>query len=70
MPVDYERLAVELARHPAKLAALKQKLDSNRSTTPMFDTELFTRQLENAYTMMVERHRAGLAPDDIVVRGR
>jgi len=36
----------------------------------MFDTELFTRQLENAYTMMVERHRAGLAPDDIVVRDR
>jgi predicted O-linked N-acetylglucosamine transferase (SPINDLY family) len=67
---DYERLAVELARQPERLAAFKQKLDSNRSTTPMFDTELFTRQLENAYTMMVERHRAGLAPDDIVVPDR
>jgi protein O-GlcNAc transferase len=67
MGEDYERLAVELARHPAKLAALKQKLSDNRLTTPMFDTAQFTRHLEVAYTMMLDRHRAGLAPDDIEV---
>jgi predicted O-linked N-acetylglucosamine transferase (SPINDLY family) len=67
---DYERLAVELARQPARLAALKQKLDGNRSTTPMFDTALFTRHIEKAYTMMVERHRAGLAPHDLAVPDR
>jgi predicted O-linked N-acetylglucosamine transferase (SPINDLY family) len=69
-PEDYERLAIELARHPAKLAALKQKLDGNRSTTPIFDTTLFTRHIEKAYAMMVERHRAGLAPDDLAVPDR
>jgi protein O-GlcNAc transferase len=33
----------------------------------MFDTKLFTTHMEAAYVLMVERHRAGLAPDDIVV---
>jgi protein O-GlcNAc transferase len=64
---DYERRAIELARHPEMLAALKQKLSDRRLTTPLFDTGLFTRHMEAAYAIMVERHRAGLAPDDIIV---
>jgi predicted O-linked N-acetylglucosamine transferase (SPINDLY family) len=63
----YEALAIELANSPGGLAALKQKLESNRLTAPLFDTELFTRRLEAAYVAMYERHRAGLAPDHIVV---
>src|SRR6266566_4352719 len=64
---DYESLAVALARHPEKLASLKQKLRDNRLKTPLFDTGQFTRHLEAAYAMMAERHHAGLAPDDIIV---
>jgi predicted O-linked N-acetylglucosamine transferase (SPINDLY family) len=64
---DYERLAVELALDHDKRAKIKQKLSDNRLTTPLFDTALFTRHLEAAFTAMVERHRAGLAPDHIVV---
>jgi predicted O-linked N-acetylglucosamine transferase (SPINDLY family) len=63
----YVRLAIELARQPAKRAAVKQKLQANRLTTPLFDTRLFTAHLEQAYAAMVERHRAGLAPDHIAV---
>jgi hypothetical protein len=37
-PQAYEALAIEIAKNPAKLAALKQKLASNRLTTPLFDT--------------------------------
>jgi protein O-GlcNAc transferase len=48
---------------------IKQKLSDNRLTTPLFDTGLFTGHIEAAYTAMVERHRAGLAPDHIVVPG-
>jgi predicted O-linked N-acetylglucosamine transferase (SPINDLY family) len=65
---DYECRAIELARHPEMLASVKRKLHDNRLTTPMFDTALFTKHMEAAYAMMVERHRAGLAPDDIIVR--
>jgi protein O-GlcNAc transferase len=63
----YESLAIELARDRGKLAALKQKLANGRSTTPLFNSKLFTRRLETAYLAMHQRHQAGLAPDHIVV---
>jgi predicted O-linked N-acetylglucosamine transferase (SPINDLY family) len=62
---DYERLAIELAVQPEKLTAVKDKLAGNRLTTSLFDTTLFTRHLETAYSVMYERYRAGLAPDHI-----
>jgi predicted O-linked N-acetylglucosamine transferase (SPINDLY family) len=67
---DYVRLAIELATQAEKRAAIKQKLVDNRLTTPLFDTRLFTRHIEQAYAAMVERHRAGLVPDHIVVPDR
>ncbi|MEW6640005.1 MAG: tetratricopeptide repeat protein [Pseudomonadota bacterium] len=64
---DYAALAIALAREPARLAALTGKLADHRLTTPLFDTALFTRHLEAAFAAMVERQRAGQAPDHIVV---
>ncbi len=65
---DYERLAIELAANPKKLAGLKRKLAGNRRSAPLFNTKLSAQHLEAAYAAMVERHRAGLAPDHIVVQ--
>ena len=65
---DYERLAIELATNPEKLAIIKRKLADNRLTTPLFDTELFTKHIESAYTAMYERHQAGLVPDHIIIQ--
>jgi predicted O-linked N-acetylglucosamine transferase (SPINDLY family) len=45
------------------LAAIRARLAANRLTTPLFDTTLFTRHIEAAYTAMHARHQAGLAPD-------
>jgi predicted O-linked N-acetylglucosamine transferase (SPINDLY family) len=64
---DYERRAIDLAAQPEQLAAIRRKLADHRLTTPLFDTRLFTRHLEAAYSAMVERHQAGLPPDKIVV---
>ncbi|WP_375787873.1 tetratricopeptide repeat protein [Bradyrhizobium sp. Pha-3] len=66
-PEAYEHMAVDLATHPEKLAALSARLAANRPTAPLFDTKRFTRHIEAAYTAMHERHRAGMAPDHIVV---
>ena len=63
----YEQAAVELARHPDKLAHLKRKLAENWRTAPLFDTALFTKHIEAAYTGMYERYQAGLAPDHMCV---
>ena len=63
----YETLAIELATNPAKLKAIKVKLESNRLTTPLFDTPRFTKNLEHAYTKMYERYHADLPPDNIYI---
>ncbi|MDD4915095.1 MAG: tetratricopeptide repeat protein [Methylococcales bacterium] len=60
LPADYETQAVELA-------AIKNVLQRNRLTAPLFDTRLFTRHLEAAYTHMYQRYAAGLPADDILV---
>jgi len=64
---EYEALAIELATDPEKLAQIKQKLYNNRLTTPLFDTPLFTKHLEEAYTQMYERYHADLPPDHIYI---
>ena len=65
-PQAYEALAIELATNPEKLAAIKRKLANNRLTTPLFDTQTYTRHIEAAYTMMYERYQADLPPDHII----
>ncbi len=59
---EYEALALALARDPARLAALRQRLALNRATAPLFDTDRFAQHLEAAFTAMVQRQRAGLPP--------
>jgi protein O-GlcNAc transferase len=66
---DYERLAVDLALHPEKLAGPRDKLARNRLTAPLFNTELFTEHLEAAYVAMLDRDRAGAKPDHIQIGG-
>jgi len=64
---EYEALAIELAKSPKKLADIKLKLAKNRLTTPLFDTPLFTKNLETAYSEMYERYQTDLEPDHIVI---
>ena len=49
---DYEALALALARDPARLAALRQRLAANRETAPLFDSARYTRNLEALYRRM------------------
>ncbi|MGE5453228.1 MAG: tetratricopeptide repeat protein [Acidobacteriota bacterium] len=64
---DYEALAIELATHPSKLQDLRARLADNRACTPLFDTPLFTRSLEEAYLQMHARTQQGLPPQVITV---
>lgn len=65
---DYEDRALFLARHPQRLAALKNKLAANRNSCPLFDTEARVRQLEAAFGEMWRRHLAGLPPASFEVK--
>jgi len=63
----YEALALKLARDPALLASLRQKLAHNRERYPLFDTDRFTRHIEAAYTTMWERYQRGEPPESFAV---
>lgn len=59
---SYVVLSVRLATEKAYRASLRDKIVAHRFTAPLFDTERFTRHLETAYRMMVDKARAGEAP--------
>lgn len=54
-PQAYEALALELATNPAKLKAIRDKLAANRLTTPLYDTERYTRDFEALLETMISR---------------
>ena len=56
---DYEALAVKLATDSEMFAALKSRITGN---CPLFDTDLFRRNLEAAYTRMWEGWLSGERP--------
>jgi len=64
---EYEDVAIELARNAAKYAALKSKLISNKSSTALFNSKLFTKHLESAYLQIYDRATQGLKPEDTVI---
>jgi predicted O-linked N-acetylglucosamine transferase (SPINDLY family) len=65
---EYEALAIELALNRERLQAIREELQRNRLTTPLFDTALYTKHLEAAYKAMYQRYQAGLPPDHIDVQ--
>lgn len=58
----YERTAIELAKDPARLAALRQRVAATVPGSNYFNPRLFASQLESAWRGMMDRHWAGLPP--------
>ena len=61
----YFDLALELARDPVKLAAIRAKLAANRLALPLFDSERFTRHIEAGYQAAYRTYFEGRPPGDI-----
>src|SRR5580704_15829537 len=59
---EYEALALRLARDPAYLAALKDRLIRNREASLLFDTQSATRHIEIAYRTMADIARRNEKP--------
>jgi predicted O-linked N-acetylglucosamine transferase (SPINDLY family) len=64
---QYEACAVALAREPAALNGLRERLRAQRPTCPAFDGTRLVRNLERAYRSMWEIHRAGKPPQPLTV---
>ncbi len=63
----YEALAVELAKNPVKLKAIRDKLNRNRLIMPLFDTPRFAKNIESAYITMYQRYENDLQPEHIFI---
>ena len=61
----YEALAIELARSPQRMKALRHRLEAQRASSPLFDPAGFARHLEAAYRLMHQRQLNGLPPIDL-----
>jgi len=55
-PEEYVDLAIKLAKSPERLAMIKARLADNRNTTPLFDAESFTKNLESVYINIYEEY--------------
>ncbi len=64
---DYEALALQLAQDPARLSAIRQKLEKTRLQVPLFDIEKFTRNIEKSYQAMWDIWQAGDGPKSFTV---
>ncbi|QWE10694.1 tetratricopeptide repeat protein [Polynucleobacter sp. es-EL-1] len=63
--IEYEDIAVELGNNLSKLDDLKLQLSSNIKTSPLFNTKLFTSNIEALYTHMHSIYRNNQPPDHI-----
>jgi len=61
----YEAIAIEFGKNPESLRQIKEKLHEKVLSSPLFDTPLFTSNLERAFKQIHARHHLGLPPDHI-----
>ena len=52
---EYEEKAVYIASDPKEVLRLKSKLNKLKETSPLFNSELFTRDLENIFIDLVHK---------------
>ena len=64
---DYEALALRLATDATLLRDLRDRLDRNRLTAPLFDSERYARNIEAAYAHMARLCAAGRQPQAFAV---
>lgn len=65
---EYEATALRLAKNPAELGALKEKLARTRLASPLFDTNRFRRDIESAYAQMWQRALRGEPPASFAIQ--
>ena len=55
---DYERLAVQLGRQPARIASYKRYLAEQGRNSPLFDLPQIVRDIETAFERLALQHRS------------
>lgn len=63
--LEYEEMAADLAANADRLGQMRRILAQNRSTSALFDTARYTKDLEAAYEIVYDRHHLGEAPEHV-----
>ena len=62
---EYVEKAIYIAKNKEYLNNLKKKLINSRDTNPLFNNEIFTRNIEKAYSVVLEKYYKDQKPEDI-----
>ena len=65
---EYEDKAIEFANNKSLLNEIRNKLNKNRLTKPLFNTKLFTKNLEKAYLMIYEKYIDSKKPENLEIK--
>jgi hypothetical protein len=60
---DYESLAIYLASNPVKFKEIKNKLINNKKKSNIFNTKIYTTNLEKAYKEAYEKNKKNIKPE-------
>ena len=64
---EFENLALELANDKDKLEKIKIKLEKNKISKSLFNTEIYTKNIENSYRTIYDRYLKNLSAEDIEI---
>ena len=65
---DYEDLIINVAKDSKKLKIIKNKLENNKTTQPLFNTKLYTNNIERAYKEIYKRYHSDLPLENIEIK--
>ena len=66
-PSQYEERAIYLAKNPIELKKIKAKLDNNLLNTNLYNSTIYTKEIEKAYENIFKQQQLGLEKDDVYV---
>lgn len=64
---SYVQAAIRLGNGRSEMTRLRERAQAARTASPLFDTPSRVRAFERALIAMIERQRAGLPPDTLVI---
>ena len=65
---EYESMAINLAKNRNKLSKIRNRLNKNRKSYPLFNASLYCKNLEKAFEITYENYFNGLPPKDFEIK--
>ena len=66
--IEYENLAIKIATNSKVLKNIKNKIKRNKFNKPLFNTKLYTSNLELAYKKIYKNYHSNLSIKNIEIK--